>query len=725
MADKFARLVEKIKEYNPRGDISLVEKAYLVSKTAHDGQQRLSGEPFITHPVEVAFILAEMELDITSIVAALLHDVVEDTAYTLEHVKENFGDEVAVLVEGVTKLGQIPYTTKEELQAENLRKMFLAMAKDIRVILIKLADRLHNMRTLKYTPPEKQYEIAKETLEIYAPLAHRLGMSKIKWEIEDISLRYLEPEKYYDLVEKIAKKRNEREAYITLIVNTLKEKVKELGIEGAHIDGRPKHFYSIYKKMVNQNRTLEQIYDLFAVRVIVNSVKDCYAVLGLVHELYKPMPDRFKDYIAMPKPNMYQSIHNTLIGPEGQPFEIQIRTWEMHRVAEVGIAAHWKYKEGREGVSELDSKLSWLRQLLEWQKDMSDAREFVEDLKIDLFADEVFVFTPKGDVINLPIGSTPIDFAYAIHSAIGNRMMGAKANGRIVTLDYELKNGDIVEILTSSSVHGPSWDWLKIAKSSQARSKIKQWFKKERREENIARGKELAERELKRLGLTQSQLFKPEWVDMVLKKYTLNTLDDLFASIGYGGISVNKVITRLREEYRKAVKAEEISAQEWDSSTGREERRRKKRPESGIIVKGIENCLVRLSRCCNPVPGEEIIGYITRGRGVSIHRTDCINIQNNGGEDRLIEVSWYVAQDMAFKVDITVMANDRTALLMDITNVIAEAKVPLKAINARTTRDQIAVMNLTLEITNTEQLDKIIKRIRKVDSVFEVTRNKQ
>jgi GTP pyrophosphokinase len=725
---RFHSLIEKIMQYDPNCDFTLLNKAYTIAKNAHEGQHRIGGEPFIIHPLEVAHILAELELDCTSIIAGVLHDTIEDTKFTMEQLKAQFGEEVAGLVDGVTKLEQMPaYTTKEELQAENLRKMFLAMAKDIRVILIKLADRLHNMRTLKCMTPEKQLSKAKETLEIYAPLAHRLGISKVKWELEDISLRYIDPKGYYDLVEKIAKKRKEREAYIKDITGTLEAKTAELGIE-AHIDGRPKHFYSIYKKMTEQNKTLDQIYDLFAVRVIVNSVKDCYAVLGLVHELYKPLPGRFKDYIAMPKPNMYQSLHTTLIGHEGLPFEVQIRTWDMHRVAEVGIAAHWKYKEGASGSSELDNKLAWLRQMLEWQKEMRDASEFVETLKIDLFSDEVFVFTPKGDVINLPVGSTPIDFAYAIHSAVGNKMMGAKVNGKIVTLGYELKNGDIVVILTSASVHGPSRDWLKIVKSSQAKNKINQWFKKEKREENIIRGKELVEKELKKQGLTLVQLFKPEWVELILRKYTFNTLEDLYAAVGFGAITANKIISRLKDEYRKTLKPEEIEELELEPAQQKNERKRKSLPESGVIVKGIDNCLVRLSRCCNPVPGDNIIGYITRGRGVSVHRSDCTNIISSMAEDdRFIEVSWYnsKANTVAYKADITVMANDRTALLMELTNAIGESDIPLKAINARTTKDQIAIMNLTMEITDTEQLDKIIKKLKKIDSVFEVARSKQ
>jgi len=728
MDEAYSRLVEKIKKYNADCDFELIEKAYILSKKAHNGQLRVSGEPFIIHPLEVANILADLELDCTSIIAGILHDTIEDTTFTMEELREIFGEEIANIVDGVTKLGRIPYTSKEELQAENLRKMFLAMAKDIRVILIKLADRLHNMRTLKYMTVDKQLEKAKETLEIYAPIAHRLGISRIKWELEDLCLRYIDPEGYYDLVDKIANKRREREAFISEIIEELKARTKELGIE-AQIDGRPKHFYSIYRKMVQQNKTLEQIYDLFAFRIIVNSVKDCYAALGMVHELYKPMPGRFKDYIAMPKPNMYQSLHTTLIGHQGQTFEVQIRTWDMHRVAEVGIAAHWKYKEGRSGDSDIDKKLVWLRQLLDWQKEMRDAREFMETLKIDLFTDEVFVFTPKGDVINLPAGSTPIDFAYSIHSAIGNKMMGAKVNGRIVPLGYELKNGDIVEILTSANVHGPSRDWLKIVKSSQARNKIKQWFKKEKKEENILKGKEIVEREIKKQGLTPAKLFKPEWIEIILKKYNFNNLDDMYSAVGFGGISASKIVTRLREEYRKTLKPEELAQEEQQlAAQTKEKEEKKKKPvsDNGVIVKGIDNCLVRISRCCNPVPGDDIIGYITRGRGVSVHRSDCVNVIGNIDDtSRLIEVSWHTAKDIVYKADITVMANDRTSLLMELTNTIGEAKIPLKAINARTTRDQIAIINLTLEIVDAEQLNKIIKKLRKIDSVFEVTRNKQ
>jgi guanosine-3',5'-bis(diphosphate) 3'-pyrophosphohydrolase len=723
MSDRFGLLVEKIKEKNITCDFDLLEKAYGFALTAHGDQRRESGEPFIVHPIEVAIILAELELDCTSIIAALLHDIIEDTKCTYERIKEQFGEDVVSLVDGVTKLGQIQYSTKVEQQAENFRKMFLAMAKDIRVIMIKLADRLHNMRTLSYMPAEKQLEKARESLEIYAPLAHRLGIFRIKWELEDISLRYIDPKGYYELVEGIAQKRKEREEFLNQIIQTLTEKIKELNIE-YHIEGRPKNFYSIYSKMKEQGKNLDQIYDIFAIRIIVGTVKDCYAVLGLVHDLYKPIPGRFKDYIAMPKPNMYQSLHTTLMSRQGRPFEVQIRTWEMHRVAEVGIAAHWRYKQGGGAPSDLDNKLAWLRQLLEWQKEMKDANEFMETLKIDLFTDEVFVFTPKGDVVNLPRGSNPIDFAYAIHSAVGNKMVGAKVNGRIVPLGYELKNGDIVEILTSSSSRGPSRDWLGIVKSSQARSKINQWFKREGKQENIERGKEIVERELKKQGLEYSQLFREEWVDAALKRYNFSKLDDAYAAIGFGSISANKIISRLKEEYRKA---------EGDKALNRFEKKKLSKngalkehvPERGIIVKGIDNCLVRLSRCCNPVPGDSIVGYITRGRGVSVHRKDCPNVRTLEQESgRLIDVNWYSAGNVAYTANITVLANDRTALLMEITNCIGEDRINLTAINARTNKDRVAVINLTIEITDTEQLERLIKELRMIPDVFEVTRTK-
>ncbi len=721
-------LIDKIKKYNPNCDFELIEKAYNVAEIAHQGQHRGSGEPYIVHPLAVANILADFELDAVSIVAGILHDTIEDTKYTIEQIETNFGKDVALLVDGVTKLERIPYNTKEEQQAENLRKMFLAMSKDIRVILIKLADRLHNMRTLKFTQKDKQIEKARETLEIYAPLAHRLGISRIKWELEDLCLRYIDSDSYYDLVEKIAKKRKERDSYINSIIETLREKIKELDIEGT-VEGRPKHFYSIYRKMKEQNKTIEQIYDLFALRILVNSVHDCYAVLGLVHELYKPMPGRFKDYIAMPKPNLYQSLHTTFIGPEGLPFELQIRTFKMHKVAEVGIAAHWKYKEGSSlsGKDNIDNKLAWLRQLLEWQKDMHDAKDFMETLKIDLFADEVFVFTPRGDVLSLPASSTPIDFAYAIHSEVGNKMMGAKVNGKIVSLDYTLKNGDIIEAMTSSNVPGPRFDWLKIVKSSQARNKINQWFKKQKREENIVRGKELVEKELKKHGLTYTQIFKPEWIEIILKKYTINSLDDLYSLIGYGAITPNRVISRLKEEYKKTLKTEIIEQEiNLHQQNTKDIKEKTKVSESGIIVTGVENCLVRFSRCCNPVPGDEIIGYITRLRGVSVHRKDCSNIQGElNNHERLIRVTWSSVKNATYLSEITLTAEDRAGLLMEITNIITEIKIPLKALDARTLKDQTAIINLTLEISGSDQLEKVIKKFRHLNGIIEITRNKK
>ncbi|MBR6645891.1 MAG: bifunctional (p)ppGpp synthetase/guanosine-3',5'-bis(diphosphate) 3'-pyrophosphohydrolase, partial [Clostridia bacterium] len=630
----FDKLKQTVLAYNPECNIERLTRAFDIARDAHDGQVRITGEPYLIHPLSVAQILAEMELDCDTLVGALLHDVVEDTAMTQEEIAAQFGDSVAMIVDGVTKLGKIQYTTQEEQQVENLRKMFLAMAKDVRVILIKLADRLHNMRTLKFMSEEKQREKARETLEVYAALAHRLGMSRIKWELEDIALRYIDPIAYKEITESIKQKRKEREEYIDDIIKNISSKLDDLGIK-AHMTGRAKHFYSIFRKMYAQNKSIDEIYDLFAVRAIVDSVKDCYAVLGLVHELYLPIPGRFKDYIAMPKPNMYQSLHTTVMGPNGTPFEIQIRTWEMHQIAEHGIAAHWKYKEGVSGVSDVDDKLEWISKILEIQNNVVDSDDFMRTLKIDLFADEVFVFTPKGDVINLPAGSTPIDFAFSIHSAIGYKMSGAKVNGKIATLDYILQNGDIVEVMTSSSVHGPSRDWLKICKTSQARSKINGWYKRERRDENIMRGKDTIERELRRANLSYDDLFKPEWVSILLKRYSFNSEDDLFAAVGYGALAVNKIIARLKEAYRVAHKNETLPVIENALPE-----KRKSKDGSGIIVKDLDNCLIRLSRCCSPVPGDDIVGYITKGRGVSVHRTTCSNIDKERDADRLIEVYW-------------------------------------------------------------------------------------
>lgn len=718
-------LLEKIKKYNPTDDFSLIEKAYDFAVNAHQGQKRVSGEDYIIHPTAVAEILADLNMDNTTIAGGMLHDVVEDTKYSYSDIKELFGEEIAMLVDGVTKLGKLEYRTKEEQQAENLRKMFIAMAKDIRVILIKLADRLHNLRTLKYMSPDKQFEKATETLEIYAPIAHRLGISKIKWEMEDLSLRYIDPERYYELVDKVAKKRKEREEYINSVINTLNGKNKEMGIE-AQIEGRPKNFYSIYKKMYHQNKTFEQIFDLTAVRVIVDTVKDCYGVLGIVHTLWKPIPGRFKDYIAMPKPNMYQSLHTTVIGPDGEPFEVQIRTWEMHRTSEFGIAAHWKYKEGRSSQNEFDEKLKWLRQMLEWQNEVRDTKEFMETLKIDLVIDEVYVFTPKGDVIDLPVDSTPIDFAYKIHSAIGNKCVGGKINGKIVPLDYKLQNGDIVEIITSANSNGPSRDWLKIVKSSQAKNKIRQWFKKDKREENIQKGKELFEKEIKRLGYTPSQILKNEWLEQTYRKFGLHSLDDLYASIGYGGLTLNQVTMKLKEEIRKNQKFELKNEDQIEKQISKSVSQKARRSDKGIKVKDIENALVRFSKCCNPVPGDEIIGYITKGRGVSIHRRDCPNTRDLLNEpERLIEVEWNIQSQASYNADLQIRANDRQGLLAEVTSIINENKINIVSFYSRTSKDKVANINFILEINDIEQLNKLIRKFRRVEGVIDVFRAKQ
>ena len=715
--EKIIQLHSKIKKVYGDENAEKAQKAISYAEKAHAGQFRSSGEPYIVHPLEVANILLELGLDVDTIMAGLLHDVIEDTGVTLQQLEEEFGAEVAKLVDGVTKLGRISYKTKEEQQVESLRKMFLAMAKDIRVIIIKLADRLHNLRTLEYVEEDKQREKAYETLEIYAPLAHRLGISKIKWELEDISLRYIDPKGYYDLVEKVSAKRREREAYIQEIIAALRSKLEEMKID-AEIEGRPKHFYSIYKKMYMQHKDFEEIYDLLAIRVIVNTVKDCYGVLGIAHTLWKPIPGRFKDYIAVPKPNMYQSLHSTVIGPKGQTFEIQIRTWDMHRTAEYGIAAHWKYKEGRKSSDELDNKLAWLRQLLEWQSDLKDAREFMEALKIDLYSDEVFVFTPKGDVIDLPKGATPLDFAYSIHSAIGNKCVGAKVNGKIVPLDYQLETGEIVEILTSSTSHGPSRDWLKIVKTSQAKSKIKQWFKKERREENIIKGREMLEKEAKRQGYSLLLLLKNEWLEPILKKYGFHSQEDLFSAIGYGGITTNQVLLRLIEEYKKANQVSEEQVAKENKNA-----KRRNSQDKGIDVKGIDNLMIRFAKCCNPVPGDSIIGYITRGRGVSIHRSDCTNLLDDAVEKhRLIEVNWVGEHKAAYNAEIQIIARDRHALLADITNTLSDMKIPVTAVNARTSKNRYATININLEIVDTQQLEKVMKQFKRLTDVVDVHR---
>ncbi len=731
----YDELVEKIKKYHPAKDYSMLEKAYHLARDAHEGQYRKSGEPYIIHPLKVAILLAELELDMESIVAGLLHDVIEDTDYTYEDISEIFSPEIALIVDGVTKLGKISYSTKEEVQAENYRKMFIAMAKDIRVILIKLADRLHNMRTLNFMTPEKQKEKAQETMDIYAPLANRLGISKIKTEMEDLCLKYLDNDGYQDLKEKISLKKTEREAYVEGIVNDIKAKMEETGIEGS-VDGRTKHFFSIYKKMRNKNRTFDQIYDLFAVRVIVDSVKDCYAVLGLVHEMYKPMPGRFKDYIAMPKANMYQSLHNTMIGPGGEPFEIQIRTWEMHRTAEYGIAAHWKYKEGKAGEKNArkeEQKLTWLRRILEWQMDMSDDKEFISTIKQDLniFDDQVYCFTPMGDVISLPNGSTPIDFAYYIHTAIGNKMVGARVNNKIVTFDYKLQNGDRVDIITSQNSKGPSRDWLNLVKSSQARTKINNWFKKEFKEDNIIKGKELFEKDAKKKGYNVHDLLKPEWVKIILEKFGFKDWDALCAAIGHGGLKegvvTNRFIEEVVKERKKNLTPEEI-IQEMEEVNANRRESRKSKYKSGVRVKGIGDVNVRFSKCCNPVPGDEIIGFITRGRGVSIHRTDCVNIINLNEFDRhrLIETEWDIADigetEANYSSEIKIYAEDRSGLILDIARILSDEDMKVRSINGRSLKDQSAIFNVVIDISSKDQLEKISNKLRGIKGVSHIER---
>lgn len=727
--EQFEVLRENLKKKNPNIDLSVLEKAFELADSMHKDQKRKSGEPFVIHPVAVATMLADMDMDMPSIVAGMLHDVIEDTPVTTDEMKEMFGEEITYLVDGVTKLKRIPFSTKEELQAENLRKMFLSMASDIRVIVIKLVDRLHNMRTLQYMNTDSQITKARETLEIYTPLAHRLGMTKIKWELEDLCFKYLEPEYYNNLVTQITQRRDQQEAYIKKVLEAIRGKLDEAEIT-AFLDGRPKHFYSIHKKMIAQNKALNQIYDLLAIRVIVDTVQECYTVLGIIHEMYTPMPGRFKDYIAMPKPNMYQSLHTTLIGPDGQPFEAQIRTWEMHKTAEIGIAAHWKYKEkGSKGNSgktaEYDGKLEWVRNLLDNQKEIEDPDEFAQTFKMDLFTDEVFVFTPKGDVKCLPKGSTPIDFAYAIHTAVGNKMVGARVNGEIKPLNHKLRTGDFVEIITSQAQNnGPSRDWLNIVKSSEAKSKIRQWFKKECRDENIERGREIIEREIKKQGYKYDQLIKNEWIEPILKKYKFLSYDDLLNVIGFGDISAQKIVNILKEEYVKSIsgsKEEELLAK-MESNKNKKEKP-KQTSDHGIIVKGVENCLVRLSRCCNPVPGDSIVGYVTRGRGVSVHRTDCPNVvAMSESENRMIDVRWAEKSKSTYIVDISIQAIDNSTLLLQIAKLIAESKLPMKAINARTTRDNYELIDLTIEITDRSELDKLVKKINGLENVLDVSR---
>ena len=723
----YVELTDKIKLYHPSQDLSMVEKAYLTALQAHDGQLRKSGEPYIIHPLCVSIILAELQLDLESIEAGLLHDVIEDTQFSYTDIVNMFSEEVAQLVDGVTKLEKLSFTSKEEEQAENFRKMFVAMAKDIRVILIKIADRLHNMRTLKYQPEDKQMEIAQETLDIYAPLAHRLGISTLRYELEDLCFKYLHKEEYHELAEKINRKLSERQAFVNKMVEEINGHLEAEGIE-ASVEGRPKHFFSIYKKMVSQDKTLDQIYDLFAVRIIVNNVRDCYEVLGIVHTLYKPITRRFKDYIAMPKTNRYQSLHTTLISQEGEPFEVQIRTYEMHKTAEYGIAAHWKYKEGKGGQVNPDSeeaKLSWLRQILEWQRDLSDNKEFMDALKVDLnvFKDHVYCFTPKGEVISLINGANPIDFAYAIHTAIGNKMIGARVNGKIVNIDYVLSTGDRVEIITSQNSGGPSPNWLKLVKTSQARSKINAWFKRENREVNIVKGKDLLEKEAKRKFLRLSDLLNEERLRLLLNKFNAVNWDSLCAMIGYGGVKESTIIGKLYEEYQKEnVKEPDTVVLDTSDNTARD---RKKK--SGIVVKGIGDINVRFSKCCSPVPGDEIVGFVTRGRGVSIHRTDCMNIINMDESDRrrLLEAEWQLpdkgVEGVHYRAELRVIGMDRVGFLLDISRIIAEDHISVKDMSARTVNNDAIIM-LSLEITSREELDRIISRLQKITGVHEIER---
>ena len=740
--DLYQELIRRVQKYHPSDDISMIEKAYKIAGEAHKNQFRKSGEPYIIHPLNVAIILAELELDKETIVAGLLHDVVEDTVMTEEDLKREFGDDVALLVDGVTKLEKIPLSAganqpdeKLEMQAENLRKMFLAMAKDIRVIMIKLADRLHNMRTLKYKTPESQKRIAKETLEIYCPIAQRLGISKLKVELDDLSLKYLEPEVYYDLVNQIAMRKSAREQYIQSIVDEVSEHIAKAGIK-AKVDGRVKHFFSIYKKMKNQNKTLDQIYDLFAVRIIVDTLKDCYAALGVIHEMYKPIPGRFKDYIAMPKANMYQSLHTTLIGSNGQPFEIQIRTFEMHKAAEYGIAAHWKYKEASDGKkveAQEEEKLVWLRQILEWQRDMSDNKEFMNLLKndLDLFSDNVYCFTPSGEVKNLPAGSTPIDFAYSIHSAVGNKMVGARVNGKLVTIDYEIKNGDRIEIITSQNSKGPSRDWLNVVKSTQAKNKINQWFKAELKDDNIVKGKELLSNYCKTKSINISELLKQEYMEAIMRKYGFRDWDAVLAAIGHGALKEGQIVNKLQELYdrdhKKELTNEEVLASIAEAGAAATAKPTRMKAKSGIVVKGIADLSVRFSKCCSPVPGDEIVGFVTRGRGISIHRTDCVNMMNLPEIERarLIDAEWQMPEDTAaekYVAEIKIFANNRNGLLADISRAMTEKNINILSMNTRTSKQGLATLQTTFEIESREELNRVIDKIRGIESVIDIER---
>ncbi|WP_078428975.1 RelA/SpoT family protein [Alkalihalobacterium alkalinitrilicum] len=721
------QLFEKAERYLSEKDMAFIKKAYAYAEEAHSQQYRKSGEPYIHHPIQVAGILVELGMDPDTIAAAFLHDVVEDTDVTLEELKEAFNSEVAMLVDGVTKLGKIKYKSKEEQQAENHRKMFVAMAKDIRVILIKLADRLHNMRTLKHLPPEKQRRISNETLEIFAPLAHRLGISTIKWELEDTALRYLDPQQYYRIVNLMKKKRAEREQYIDEVVKRIRSNLNDIHVV-ADISGRPKHIYSIYRKMALQNKQFNEIYDLLAVRIIVKNIKDCYAVLGVIHTCWKPMPGRFKDYIAMPKANMYQSLHTTVLGPTGDPLEVQIRSEEMHRIAEFGVAAHWAYKEGKsvsnDGES-METKLTWFREIIEFQNDSHDAQEFMESLKIDLFSDMVFVFTPKGDVIELPRGSVPLDFAYRIHSEIGNRCIGAKVNGKMVTLDHQLKTGDIIEIMTSKHSYGPSQDWIKITQSSHAKNKIRQWFKKERREENVVKGREVIEKEVKALDLDPKEVITPENLDEVAHKFSFAGEEDMFAAVGYGGMSPKQIVNRLAEKFRKDTGQEQEEQSLAQAVAEIQTLAPKKKTSTGVTVKGVDNLLIRLSKCCSPVPGDDIIGYITKGRGVSIHRTDCPNVLTEEAKTRLLQVEWEAShlEHKSYHVDIEITGFDRNGLLNQVLHAVTESRTTINAVSGRSDhRNKVATIHMTILIQNIDHLHKVVEKIKQLPHIYSVRR---
>ncbi|WP_407269559.1 RelA/SpoT family protein [Radiobacillus sp. PE A8.2] len=719
-------VINQASTYLSKEDTDFVRRAYEFAEAAHRGQTRKSGEPYIIHPIQVAGILVHLELDPETIASGFLHDVVEDTNVTVDELTEAFNSEVAMLVDGVSKLGKIKYKSKEAQQAENHRKMFIAMARDIRVILIKLADRLHNMRTLKHLPPEKQRRIANETLEIFSPLAHRLGISTIKWELEDTALRYLNPQQYYRIVHLMKQKREERESYIDEVMQEVHNQLQEVNIH-ADFSGRPKHIYSIYRKMVLQNKQFNEIYDLLAVRIIVSSIKDCYAVLGIIHTCWKPMPGRFKDYIAMPKPNLYQSLHTTVIGPKGAPLEVQIRTKDMHEIAEYGIAAHWAYKEGRKldhHKQTNEEKLSWFREILEWQNETHDAEEFMESLKIDLFSDMVYIFTPKGDVFELPAGSVPLDFAYKIHTEIGNQTIGARVNGKMEPLDYKLDTGDIVEVMTSKHSYGPSQDWLKMTQTSQAKNKIKQFFKKQRREENIAKGKELVEKEVKAAGFEAKTIFTADNVEKIAKKFNFTSDEDMYAAVGYQGITASQIATRLTEKARRQEKNKQLEETLENVKTSATKSKISHKRDSGVRVEGVDNLLVRLSKCCNPVPGDEIVGYITKGRGVSVHRDDCPNVQTDKEEDRILQVAWENTdtQTKQYHVDLEISGFDRRGLLNDVLQAVNEAKTNIIAVNGKSDRNKMALIHITILIHNTSHLRKIVDRLKQIQDVYTVKR---